>query len=258
MLSKKQTGVIAILLGASLAVGWFDGQSSRNSPRYEKPNPTDQHTNTKPAEIRPDERIANYTWWLAVLTGALVMVSLGQGFFLLRSNKTARMAAIAAQKSADFIPAIERSYVFMQISYFTFQLTPVQVGTERSKVYSLSVRFNFINHGKTPAIIRELRAGIKRLKSELPPNAWKAEDIVPLGRKVLGSEYAYQPQIDMGDDPLAEADGGLILNSALFVYFFGHLAYEDVFGNSHETQFCWRLSQGCFEEWGGKAHNFRT
>ncbi|HZR61340.1 MAG TPA: hypothetical protein VFA80_10370 [Xanthobacteraceae bacterium] len=101
MLSKKHTVVIAILLGASLAAGWFDGQSFRGSPHYERQNPTDQRAKVKPAEIRPDEQIADYTWWLAVLTGALVVVSLGQGFFLLRSDKTARMAATAALETAD-------------------------------------------------------------------------------------------------------------------------------------------------------------
>jgi hypothetical protein len=55
-------------------------------------------------------------------------------------------------------------------------------------------------------------------------------------------------------------DGGHI-----FVWFYGRMTYEDIFGNSRETRFRWRyngLAKGSsglsFMRSGGKPHNERT
>jgi len=101
MLNQKQIGLIALLLALAFGLAWFDVQSSQYAASYQKQNGSPDKSNDEPTKIGADERIANYTWWLALLTGALVAVSLGQGFFLLRSDKTARMAALAALKSAE-------------------------------------------------------------------------------------------------------------------------------------------------------------
>jgi Cu2+-containing amine oxidase len=29
-----------------------------------------------------------------------------------------------------------------------------------------------------------------------------------------------------------------------FLWFYGHLVYEDIFGHAHETRFCWRYNAG--------------
>lgn len=48
-----------------------------------------------------DERIADYTWWLTFFTAVLGGASIIQGFFLLRADKTARIAANAARDTAN-------------------------------------------------------------------------------------------------------------------------------------------------------------
>ena len=49
---------------------------------------------------KADDRIARYTFWLAMLTGGLVVVSAVQIFFLIRADKTARIMAETAQRQA--------------------------------------------------------------------------------------------------------------------------------------------------------------
>jgi hypothetical protein len=46
---------------------------------------------------KADDRIAKYTFWLALLTGGLVVVSAVQIFFLIRADQTARIMAETAQ-----------------------------------------------------------------------------------------------------------------------------------------------------------------
>jgi len=66
----------------------------------------------------PDERIANYTWWLSAFTLALVVVSGFQIFFLTRADKTARISADAAKDSAEVAKAAlvstQRAFVFLK------------------------------------------------------------------------------------------------------------------------------------------------
>jgi hypothetical protein len=93
-----------ILIGLLLASLFWIGviAYSSNSPRYaNEPSEHCDGTKAECAKSAVDERLANYTWWLALLTGGLVLTAAGQGYFLLRSDKTARIAAEAAKKSAD-------------------------------------------------------------------------------------------------------------------------------------------------------------
>jgi len=66
-----------------------------------------KHSKQEVSKASTDERIADYTWWRAVLTGGLVFVAFGQGVFIARSDKTARIAANAADLSARAAVAIE-------------------------------------------------------------------------------------------------------------------------------------------------------
>jgi|HubBroStandDraft_5_1064220.scaffolds.fasta_scaffold175120_2 hypothetical protein len=100
MLRRRQVVTIALLGCLVMGLGWIDRSWQEGSSA--NPNQRVSYkTADKPTKIGADERIADYTWWLAVLTGALVIVSISQGFFLLRADKTARMTAAAALKSAE-------------------------------------------------------------------------------------------------------------------------------------------------------------
>ena len=103
---QRLAGALAlvVLLGAFGFAGWTSDKCHReqNCGGYQKP----EH---KAASGRvpesADERIADYTWWLAAFTASLVAVSLFQGWFLIRADTTARTAADAALATATAIAA---------------------------------------------------------------------------------------------------------------------------------------------------------
>ena len=78
--------------------------TERTSPKQEPSETIWQRTTTDP--------IALYTLVLAIFTGLLFIVSAIQGGFLLRADKTARITAEAARKSADIAAAAQRALVF--------------------------------------------------------------------------------------------------------------------------------------------------
>lgn len=178
-----------------------------------------------------------------------------------RQATLTKIAAEAAKQSADALPAIERCYVFLRVTNSNIQLKPIDTpATWSPNISSLWVRFTFINYGRTPAIIQEIKVGIRRMDGDLPVDAWVEEDRLKLPLNVLGSGEFFEKGGFYVSDPaqITQADADLIFAGGLFVYFFGHVAYQDVFGNDRETQFCWRVSRERFHEWGGREHNYRT
>lgn len=94
---------IAIALAVCIALGfgsvvWWSSAHQPERAKYES------HPQ-KAVQISPDERIANYTGWLAVLTAALVGGALIQGYFLLRADNTARISADAARRAVQMASA---------------------------------------------------------------------------------------------------------------------------------------------------------
>jgi ABC-type Fe3+ transport system permease subunit len=62
-----------------------------------------------------NDKITNYTWWLAVLTGALAVVSAIQIGFLIRADNTSRIIANATKAGTDALPTMERAHVYPTI-----------------------------------------------------------------------------------------------------------------------------------------------
>lgn len=87
-------------------VGVFVWQSSQPPNHTTAASQHCEGTKSECAKATTDERIADYTWWLAVLTAGLVLSGVIQFGFLLRSDRTARIAADAAKKSADVAESI--------------------------------------------------------------------------------------------------------------------------------------------------------
>jgi hypothetical protein len=212
--------------------------------------------------------LALYTWRLYRATAGLFTETAGlreaaaeQSRDMKASIAIAGIAANASKAAAEALPSIERSYIFLRIEHHSFQLRPIDTPHMKAPfIRSLSVRCNFINHGKTHAVVQAIRIGIKRLAGDLAGDAWSEQATVKLPVDVLGTGESFEKEGLLISDPekLTEGDADLILGGTMFIYFFGHVAYQDVFGSDRETQFCWRLHRDRFEEWGGKAHNRRA
>lgn len=106
-MSQTHRIVTVFLLCFAMWLGWMDGNSFQHQTNYQYQKPTDKSSKNKTINVTPEERLAEYTGWLAVLTVALVLASVVQGFFLLRADKTARITALAAKRSADAAIGVE-------------------------------------------------------------------------------------------------------------------------------------------------------
>jgi hypothetical protein len=231
------------------------------------PGPKSAEQRSQVAEDREEKKSADR--WLMRWTAALFAATVGLilatgilgyfGFQQSRDMKASIAASVisanAAKAAAEALPAIESSYVFLRL-----EQSSVTPAFRSPGIRSLWVKYNFINHGKTPAVIQEIRVGIKRLAGDLPVDAWAEQDAVKLPVDVLGTGESFEKNGFQIRDPekLTDADADLIIAGGLFIYFFGNVSYQDVFGNDRETQFCWRFNRDRFEEWGGNAHNHRT
>jgi hypothetical protein len=224
----KQNQRVAIALFACLVLwcGWQSRLSWQQSHQHESHKTSADKTDNKPAEITPEEQIAKYTWWLALLTGCLVGVAGIQGYFLLRSDKTARITAEAARKSADVIPNIERPYVFVDA---------ISLNNMSTAIPLLEIRFH--NYGRTPANIAEVVIYFRILdhlptEADIPPTkATPAEEaeIIIAADKSWTSPTCWC--FDKVDGPIwAKARAG-----DLSIYAWGHIKYRDVFGNTNPT-----------------------
>jgi hypothetical protein len=100
-MKRCEKPIVLALFGCwIIGFGFAVWQSSQAPPNNRPKTASQRTTNHETAKLTTDERLANYTWWLAILTGALVVTAVAQGFFIARSEKTARIAAIAARDTA--------------------------------------------------------------------------------------------------------------------------------------------------------------
>jgi hypothetical protein len=85
--------VLGVFLTVAVFAMGFVVASSVPPPSQQIEKADHQQAANEGAERTAEKQIAYYTKWLAWFTGALVAVSGIQGYFLLRADKTARIAA---------------------------------------------------------------------------------------------------------------------------------------------------------------------
>jgi hypothetical protein len=141
---KTTDGTIALVAIIALAAWLFVGLPILYLPSA-------SHENAQSLWV-PTDSVGLYTLVLAVFTFLLAGVSGVQGFLLLRADKTARIAADAAKRSADSAFAAERARFFIVIE--SHNLTAVLGNVEGRGALAagenFSIRYRFQNYGKTP------------------------------------------------------------------------------------------------------------
>ena len=151
-----------------------------------------------------------------------------------RTTYAAIRSARASQKAANHIPRVERAYLFLALTlkHELREHTLTTAGTRST------IKFNFYNHGRTPAIINELHGMAKYWPGQQWPAMTDAGRLaVQTGVVVSGNstisedDYAIQFPLTKQERELAAAGEGRIL-------FWGKIVYSDVFGNSRETGWC--------------------
>lgn len=216
------------------------------SPAILPPNQTaerDAHSkqpSEKPAKVdsTADERIAKYTLWLAILTGGLVAVSAFQGYFLIRSDKTARTAANAADLTARAAIAIELPIIRAEPERFSWGRR--HAGGPTIDSFGID-RLVFFNLGRTKAIPLEVHFGFT-VGNQLPETpiyafskAFSVDAILeadPLSKNLLEFEFDVAPDIFDG-----------LRTSSTRLWFYCNLVYLDFMQSRHEAGFCWERWQ---------------
>jgi hypothetical protein len=207
MLSQAQRGTIAVLLCFAFWLAWLD-RGSLQAPHTENPHLTNQTANNGNTDSATNDRVADYTWWLAVLTGGLVIAAVGQGFFLLRAEKTARISASAAKDSADAAQqsartvdevgrAQTRAYVSIKSADLVF------VGPESNPLVNIVVS----NGGQTPA---------RDFKWENPLQYYFQEQIVIEAN--ANNDWLAKVGIDISPHSELQLESKLVLNMGFQKY----------------------------------------
>ena len=224
----------------------MDTQSSNAKPQ----NTYKENSNGQPSTIK-DDPITTYTFWLMVFTGALVICNILLWFYTMR-------AANAAKKAADALPTVERAYLFID----SIEWPKGELGFTLSEYNKLTPIKGIIrNVGRTPAILCKVSSMVSIKESEYPTKEavrGKLEISVPKGViiKSDGTEN-FSCGGAIGPSIMTESE---FIQATILCY--GYVIYEDIFGKSHETGFCYEFKpiylEGRFHISNNKELNYYT
>ncbi len=248
MLIKARFRLPEILFGLLLAVAIFAiGMTFQSShqPRSNEQSDTAQHQTEKKSGadgkeaqslLVPMDSVGLYTLVLSVFTGVLAIVSIFQGVMLLRSDKTARIAAIAADLSARAAVAVDLPVLVP--SKIALHREPGVTGLVQGYPGPISTfRINFKNLGRTAA--------------ELVTQCieWKVVNQLP-ETPVYKSSFPFVPGtfVQHGNElpatiqnfiiTLQSEEVAAISKETKFLWVYGYVSFKDFLGNGHEQRWC--------------------
>jgi hypothetical protein len=189
----------------------------------------------------PTDSVGLYTLVLAVFTGLLVGVSGFQGYFLLRADKTARIAANAADLSARAAIALEMPVIRAAPHKFSYGSSLDGEGDNPRIEWCTIAHLNFSNVGRTQAFPIELRCG------------WTAGDKLP---DVPVYTLAISFPLNLILEPKSEEPSQLhihnfdltfgpglydrVRDNTVGLWFYCSVVYLDFMQTRHEAGFCWK------------------
>jgi len=220
------------------------------SSKAETQNTNKENGNSQEGAIKNDP-ITRYTFWLMIFTGALVICNVGLWLYT-------RKAANSAKKAADALPTIERAYLFID----SIEWPKGELGFTLNEYNNLNLIKGMIkNVGRTPAILCNISAKVSIKESEYPTREvvrGKSEIVFPKGVIITsdGTENFSCGEI-IGPSIMTESD---FIQATILCY--GYVIYEDIFGKSHETGFCYEFKpiylEGRFYISNNKELNYYT
>jgi hypothetical protein len=185
-----------------------------------------------------ERELVHYTGLSFYVAVVMVLVATGQIWLFLwqlklmrGSLKQAEATANAALRSANAMHASERAYVFAHV--IRARIEPTVGSTPES-----AVTVEFVNYGKTPAII--IRCLGASLFSSSPPQSHTSIDQIqsqwPDGFVIAsGKSMKLDVPIHITSQHFEE-----ISRRATVLYCLGTIEYKDFLGERHETGFCWQ------------------
>jgi hypothetical protein len=204
---------------------------------------------------------------IATFSMAVALFALALATFSYFQLRPLRHTASAARDSAAALPALERAYVFLTVEGTNIEPVLLEaranIGAEMAPmtVDGLSVHYRYENHGNTPAVIRA--ASVEFAHLTLLPSDLRYRD-TPVDDEIVirGGEANPRDKAETRylTTPLTQEDVIRLSNGDSFLWFYGHIAYDDIFGKDHETAFCWYYDglAKSFYQYGGRRYNYRT
>jgi hypothetical protein len=194
------------------------------------------------------QRIADYTWWLASLTGCLFAIAVIQaGFFfwqlryMRKGMEDAAIAANAAALSARAAIALELPIITAEPDGFSWGNSR-RVGDEML-IDSFGIeRVRFFNSGRTAAVLLEIAFGYtigNHLPSEPSYTLTKPFSIGCLLQSEPFSKAINEFEFDVPAGTYNEFRA-----SSTKIWFYCNLIYLDFMQTRHEAAFCWEKNPG--------------
>lgn len=193
-----------------------------------------------------DELVAHYTQWLAYSTGALVLVSAAQIGFLIRADKTGRLAAEAAKASADAAVAVELPILYAAPPELAGLDEPVEPYGPYSSVdiedqinrRNLAVgRIKVRNYGRSYAIPSRVRFGWDVTPS-LSGNPVYKQTTPEIAGNIIDGGGERELHVHIGIN-LAEKEVNLLSEGSARFWLYCSIEYLDFFRRPHHARFCW-------------------
>ena len=191
--------------------------------------------------------------WTAIFTGLLTFSTIGLWL-------VTRDASNAAKAAGEALPKMERAYVFFN------SLTCAQLGEpgdivlliwkqNPTKTANFRLLYGFKNHGRTPAIVTSLNVYARFVAGEISEKV--VGDPLPMPLVVSGGESppesSFNCVVTGAEYQEARAGHG-------YIFFWGKIAYLDVFEAQHETGICahWHFGEARFVISETKELNYYT
>jgi hypothetical protein len=219
------------------AKGAAQAKPSENAvAQYRIEESTNNFNNSQIArEESPNKWIGNWLDPVGLFTGLLVLVTAYQAFITRTSLKDSKLAAEAANRSAQLAVNIQ----VPRLVLFKLLIQELGVGTLAANLQSPKAHVVLKNYGQTPAFLESQALGIF-VGSALPkePNyAPFAYELEPENVVEPNAQYTIE-----GIRPFLQAEQvtGIVEQKA-YLWVFGYVQYKDFLGGKHITRFCKQL-----------------
>ena len=231
------------------------GQTSSERHHDAEDKNTDEKPNESFWQRTTNDPVAAFTACLTLFTAVLATVSIVQFYYIIRSDRTARITAEAAKRSADSLINLERPWMVASIE--EAMLDKFIETAKENQLTDPEVRITFLTRaGALPSFVDFTQKASFRITQNLPV----AENSIlsPRARNVRPGEDISFP-IGVGL-VFNTGDKERIMSGDFVIWFFGHLEYFDVFGERRMTYFCCdhNMGMGCVAPWGGRDENYMT
>jgi hypothetical protein len=162
-----------------------------------------------------------------------------------------RIAAQAAKESADALAQSERAQFFVIVRNEKIEalVRPIRLSIQANekvandeivgREQTTTVQCVFKNYGKTPAIVKEINLRLAYFENLPAEPVYIARDTV-LSEFMVASGNETDPQNCELERRLTREQTNRVVRAQSYIWFYGRVVYDDVFGRKHQHRFLWR------------------